>query len=67
MGYYNDSNQIENLVITVNSFSNANANFKITSIWVDGENIIETSALIKAILEKQSGKWVIVELRESTI
>ena len=67
MGYYNDSNQIENLVITVNSFSNANANFKITSIWVDGENIIETSALIKKKKKKQSGKWVIVELRESTI
>lgn len=67
MGYYNDSNQIENLIITVNSFSNANVNFKLTSIWMDGENTIEASSLIKAVLVKQSGTWVIVELRESTI
>lgn len=67
MGYEVVSSQIDNLIITVNSSSRVNSNFKVTSVWSDGQDTIEGSALIKVILEKQGGKWIIVELRESSV
>ncbi|MCC3146005.1 hypothetical protein LJ207_11835 [Halanaerobium sp. Z-7514] len=60
-GYKVISYSLDNMLITVNSSTKATANFRFSQTIANPDNEIYTEELVKTVVEKQAGNWIIIE------